>query len=770
MLSSPNVTKAEEYFDKFVEEESSRSNNYLERCIAYYTRGRFKMGRRRPKQALHDVKMARQHIECDVRGGATAFRPIGLSEAKLRERETDRNAMHFKVYAQMYLLYIQLGNTELASNRYKMAINLANKYKLVEPLIDFLLFNASEKSQAGNYAEADKLFKEAYGWRNRPFGNKEDKKSTMFTLYFDWARNEVSVLNINRALDLAKEAYYIKPKNSEVEWLVKALILFQKLKSKSDQDLSVKEQIINLESIGDLYFELFLRCNEVYTKCVIAASGKYDAILKLSKDNNHLAKIHSTLGHMYDRIGDVDQMIESYSFALSESSKLDYSLEYLNDMVESMIKVNTNQTTVLTQLKNAEVHFKKDKPMLCRYLELLKKTKENFGEETINEAMRLTELEDYYPGVQVCCDHGDDIDINSQIEDISIPKQERESKSVDRNHRNQNGETLLQQKICQMEHTRETEANVRVIKDLINKGYSVNVYDNAGLTPLHEAANFGFPTIAKILLDHGADINAMTRNLSFQSTDLKVDDLADKEAGRITPLQDACSTLDGEFVKIMIDKLNVIEILLNYNANTLFRNRENKTPLQCFTEQRQSIISDKNGYDYKKVDNPKIHLDKLQQISQYLSRKTAEQQKDAQFRAKTATIIHVPDVQEQAKEVRSNLRNTAVSRGDRLMQLERQSVLPLHEKNQKEMTEEPNQPSILNNINGLNRRGSPQKRSPKKIRPATSPRKAGKRRCFIDDENVVTSKPPKIIRIDEEESFLNTFSGDDRLGSILFLI
>ena len=515
MLSSPNVTKAEEYFDKFVEEESSRSNNYLERCIAYYTRGRFKMGRRRPKQALHDVKMARQHIECDVRGGATALRPVGLSEAKLRERETDRNAMHFKVYAQMYLLYTQLGNTELASNRYKMAINLANKYKLVEPLIGFLLFNASEKSQAGNYAEAEKLYKEAYGWRNRPFEDKEDKKSTMFTLFFDWARNEVSVLNINRALDLAKEAYYMKPKNSEVEWLVKALILFQKLKSKSDQDLSVKERIFNLESIGDLYFELFMRCNEVYTKCVIAAIGKYDAILKLSKDNNHLAKIHASLALMYERIGDVEQMIESYNFALSESSKLDLSLDWLSDMVDSLIKVESDQTKVLTHLKNAEVHFEKDKPMLCRYIELLKKTKENFGEETINEAMRLTELEDFYPGVQICCDHGDDVDISSQIEDIIIPKQERESKAVDRNRRNQNGETLLQQKICQMEHTRETEANVKAIKDLINQGYSVNVYDNAGLTPLHEAANFGFPTIAKILLDNGADINAMTKTYHF---------------------------------------------------------------------------------------------------------------------------------------------------------------------------------------------------------------------------------------------------------------
>ena len=40
---------------------------------------------------------------------------------------------------------------------------------------------------------------------------------------------------------------------------------------------------------------------------------------------------------------------------------------------------------------------------------------------------------------------------------------------------------LLQEKICKMEHERETDANVADIRRLIDQGYSVNVYDNLDL-------------------------------------------------------------------------------------------------------------------------------------------------------------------------------------------------------------------------------------------------------------------------------------------------
>ncbi|KRY68019.1 Tonsoku-like protein [Trichinella pseudospiralis] len=67
----------------------------------------------------------------------------------------------------------------------------------------------------------------------------------------------------------------------------------------------------------------------------------------------------------------------------------------------------------------------------------------------------------------------------------------------------------------------ETDLHVACIKNKLNtvlhyfkditcvnkKGHPVNVFDNAGWTPLHEAANRGFTSVIQILIENGADLN-----------------------------------------------------------------------------------------------------------------------------------------------------------------------------------------------------------------------------------------------------------------------
>ncbi|KRZ89557.1 Tonsoku-like protein [Trichinella sp. T8] len=64
----------------------------------------------------------------------------------------------------------------------------------------------------------------------------------------------------------------------------------------------------------------------------------------------------------------------------------------------------------------------------------------------------------------------------------------------------------------------ETDLHVACIKNKLNtvhslyylfqqKGHPVNVFDNAGWTPLHEAANRGFTSLIQILIENGADVN-----------------------------------------------------------------------------------------------------------------------------------------------------------------------------------------------------------------------------------------------------------------------
>ena len=105
----------------------------------------------------------------------------------------------------------------------------------------------------------------------------------------------------------------------------------------------------------------------------------------------------------------------------------------------------------------------------------------------------------------------------------------------------------------------------------------MNVCDNTGLTPLHEAANWGLPKVARILLREGAHVDAETfPNMEFENESSGVGSCE----GCITPLQDVTSSLVGEEMEIILQKVELIAVLLEFNPNVLKRNKNGKTPLQ----------------------------------------------------------------------------------------------------------------------------------------------------------------------------------------------
>lgn len=66
------------------------------------------------------------------------------------------------------------------------------------------------------------------------------------------------------------------------------------------------------------------------------------------------------------------------------------------------------------------------------------------------------------------------------------------------------------------------------------QGHPVNVKDNGGWTSLHEACNWGHANIARLLIEHGANIDV-------------------KGMGNVTPLLDAASNGQFDIINLLLD-------------------------------------------------------------------------------------------------------------------------------------------------------------------------------------------------------------------------
>ncbi|CAF5175448.1 unnamed protein product, partial [Rotaria magnacalcarata] len=150
-------------------------------------------------------------------------------------------------------------------------------------------------------------------------------------------------------------------------------------------------------------------------------------------------------------------------------------------------------------------------------------------------------------------DNEDDNDEDDNELDSTIRSKRRQRKKL---WRNCYGESRL--------HLACKEKNgIRKVKQFIAEGDDINLQDNHGWTPLHEAVNHEHVDIVRYLLDCKANINIKANN-------------------GITALIDACNT--GCF--------DIIEILLSYGAKANIRTNNGYTAVDYLTLYDENMSPD----------------------------------------------------------------------------------------------------------------------------------------------------------------------------------
>jgi tankyrase len=110
-------------------------------------------------------------------------------------------------------------------------------------------------------------------------------------------------------------------------------------------------------------------------------------------------------------------------------------------------------------------------------------------------------------------------------------------------------------------HDPEARVQRAVIRLLIRRGGDVNERDKNGVTPLHRAVRFRSPAAVKLLLEHGADPNAVDRRSGSSPLHRAVMETgAPATAGKARQVEE------------------IITLLLAHGADPAIGNKAGKTP------------------------------------------------------------------------------------------------------------------------------------------------------------------------------------------------
>lgn len=327
------------------------------------------------------------------------------------------------------------------------------------------------------------------------------------------------------------------------------------------------EKVKYNEKFGDGLANLGL-----YSLALVYYHRMLDLSLKMEKEPSFLAPIYLSLARTYY---DNKQFEEARKYYLKEfdiKMKEDYSeaCKTLLNVGDVETLLNMPYASVRNSYQQArELAVKANNPkleaiVLSEHL-ALKEAPESEKEQLQEALTKVLEENDLDSNNielsedEEANDDDDDIDLDQECfsdssddaENLDKPRQSRQKKSLVIK-RNEKGETPLH-KAC-------IDGNLNMVKKLLQQGHPVNLRDNCGWLPIHEAANHGYYDIVHALAEAGAWLS----------------DRGGQQCDGITPIHDAASC----------GNLDVVRLLMNLGASITAKTNEGDTPLESLVKYR----------------------------------------------------------------------------------------------------------------------------------------------------------------------------------------
>ncbi|CAG9759955.1 unnamed protein product [Ceutorhynchus assimilis] len=483
---------------------------------------------------------------------------------------TEKQDMLARLISNLGLVKENLGDYETAYTLYKNSIKICKNYDFYEQLYRGYLSMASIFEKQDKYQETIKNINLAIEAAKKLSSKRVE---LICAALLSKSETLIKIADFQGAKQALRKAYKFKTVNKEDQRCIETKLRIVAGMCKIEDDIiacSVQTDLKNLyEKMGDGACALknYKKAVEYYKKMLEAAERN-------GASEKELGECYFSLGETYKDIGNFQEAEIYYEkeYALCKNNfkeslnticKIADLKEIANNKIDQIRSVYERLLSLCRENRN----LKEERRIVLRYMDLLKRNKcfeDVFGlEERLKELDgQIGENKDDSSSSSDECEDSEKIHIgndivlsditdNSEESDNEVPalgdiqSSKRRKQNAVAFKKNEKGESPL--------HVACIKNSKKMVIHWLGLKHPVNVRDNAGWSPLHEAALHACPEIVQLLLDAGASIN----------------DRGGPECFGVTPLHDAAGA----------GNLEVVELLLDRGAAAVAKTDDGNTPL-----------------------------------------------------------------------------------------------------------------------------------------------------------------------------------------------